>query len=98
MTFVAYHKDTTRYLCNHKETKTDKTSFASEAAAKAAITREANRGAINADDFLVADKETFHKSIEKDVVVTNLMTKQPTTIKANTPWCCNPASETYHSM
>ena len=31
-------------------------------------------------------------------IVKNLMTGQPVEIDADTPWCCNPASETYWSM
>ena len=31
-------------------------------------------------------------------IVRNLMTGQPVEIDADTPWCCNPASETYWSM
>lgn len=98
MSFVAYHKETTRYLCNHKGVKTDKTSFATEAAAKAAITREANSGAIVASDFLVADKVVFHNSIEKSVTVQNLMTKADVVQATNTPLVCDPSSETYWSM
>lgn len=30
--------------------------------------------------------------------VKNLMTGQDVTISEDTPWCCNPASETYWSM
>lgn len=32
------------------------------------------------------------------VTVKNLMTGQPVEIDRDTPWCCNPASETYWSM
>lgn len=34
----------------------------------------------------------------KTVIVKNLMTGKPVEIDADTPWCCNPASETYWSM
>lgn len=98
MSFVAYHKDTTRYLCNHKGVKTDKTCFSSEGAARAAITREAKTGAINAADFLVADKIIFHNTIEKTVEVKNLQTGQTVKQAANTPLVCDPSSETFWSM
>ena len=32
------------------------------------------------------------------VTVKNLMTGAPVEIDRDTPWCCNPASETYWSM
>lgn len=35
---------------------------------------------------------------ERYTTVTNLMTGKPVEIEADTPWCCNPASETYWSM
>jgi len=34
----------------------------------------------------------------KTKIVKNLMTGQDVEIDADTPWCCNPASETYWSM
>jgi hypothetical protein len=37
----------------------------------------------------------FHPS---QVTVKNLMTGKPVQIDRDTPWCCNPASETYWSM
>ncbi len=35
---------------------------------------------------------------ERYVTVKNLMTGKDVQIEADTPWCCNPASETYWSM
>jgi hypothetical protein len=35
---------------------------------------------------------------EKFKTVKNLMTGKDVVIESNTPWCCNPASETYWSM
>lgn len=32
------------------------------------------------------------------IVVNNLMTGKPVEIDRDTPWCCNPASESYWSM
>lgn len=32
------------------------------------------------------------------VTVQNMMTGKPVQIEKDTPWCCNPASETYWSM
>jgi hypothetical protein len=41
----------------------------------------------------------YYKAPErKTMVVKNLMTGKPVEIEADTPWCCNPASETYWSM
>ena len=97
MSYIAYHKETTRYLTNHKGVKTDKTVFATQSAALAAITREANRGAIKAEDFAVLESSEFAK-IEKKETVKSLMGGKEVVQSVNTPWCCNPASETYWSM
>ena len=35
---------------------------------------------------------------KQTIVVNNLMTGLPVEIDADTPWCCNPASETYWTM
>ncbi len=35
---------------------------------------------------------------ERYATVRNLMTGKEVQIEADTPWCCNPASETYWSM
>ena len=97
MSFVVYHKDTTRYLTNHPKVVTDKTSFATPAAAWAALTREVNRGAVKAEDFLIADKFVFHETIEKTITVKNLMTKADVVQSVNTPLILDPSSETYWS-
>jgi hypothetical protein len=95
MRYVAYHKDTTRYLCNHPGVKTDKEAFESQGAAKAAITREAKRGAINAADFLVANNVEFFTSIEKTETVKNIMSGKDVEQRVNTPFTSSVASETY---
>lgn len=97
MSYIAYHKETTRYLRNHPKVKTDKTHFATEAAAKAAITREAKRGRIKAEDFATASADDFAK-LEKTETKTNLLSGKEFQQSVNTPLCCDPSSETYHCM
>jgi hypothetical protein len=98
MTHVAYHKESTRLLCNclngvyvH--------DYKTEAAAKAAITRACNR-TMKADvnDYAVAEIEHFYKRIEKKETVRNLMSGKPVVQSVNTPRCCDPSSELYWSM
>lgn len=95
--YVVFHKDTTRYLSRHPKVKTDKCLFASEGAAKAALTREVNRGAVARADFRIAIMSEF-LMIEKTKTVKNLMSGKDVVQSVNTPWACNPASETYWSM
>jgi hypothetical protein len=40
----------------------------------------------------------YHKEVVKPKKVRNLMTDKEVEIDSDTPWCCNPASETYWSM
>jgi hypothetical protein len=98
MRYIVYNKETTRYLSLHPKVKTDNTSFASEGAAKAALTREVNRGAVKREDFTIADADAFHNGIQKMVTRKNLMTGKEYQEDANTPLVCSPASETYWSF
>lgn len=93
MSYVAYHKETTQYL------PVEKKSFATERAAKAAITRAYNDGKItNRDDYAVAEYSHFYHNIEKTRLVRNMMSGALVEISVNTPLCCDPSSETYWSM
>lgn len=98
MRYVVYHKDTTRYLSLHPKVKTDHTSFASEGAAKAALTREVNGGAVQREDFLITDSDNFHTNVEKMVKKRNLLSGTEFEQPANTPRACDPSSELYWSM
>ena len=97
MSYVIYHKETTRYLKSHRGVKTDKTYFASLAAAKSALTREVNNGAVKREDFDITDNINF-PYIEKMETVKNLMTGKDVLQSVNTPRCCDVSSEQYWSM
>lgn len=90
MGYVVYNAETTRKL-------TDRT-FRSEAAAKAARTRAAKAGEIDATDYAVAESGDFHDNIEKFVTRTNLLSGKEYQERVNTPIYCSPASESYWSM
>lgn len=47
------------------------------------------------EDDLITD---FGVLPEDKMVVKSLMTGEPVVIDKDTPWCCNPASETFWSM
>ena len=86
--FVVFHKD-----FPHQ----DKRYFKSEAGAKRSATCS-NRNAGKA--VYQAMEETFFllKHPVKTMVVKSLMTGQDVVIAEDTPWCCNPASESFWSM
>lgn len=96
MSFVVYNKETTRYLCNHPKVKTHKDRFATQSAAKSALTRE--RANINIHDFAIAEICEFHNNIEKFETVKNLMTGISVQQRVNTPLSCDVSSNTYWSM
>ena len=98
MMYVIYHKDTTRFLRILKNRHWEDAKFKSEGAAKACLTRMSKDAAFNPADYLIADSDTFYKTIEKTEVVHNLLSGKPVTQPVNTPLCCDPSSETYHSM
>lgn len=98
MSYVVYEKESTKRI-DGLNGGPKHTSFATMGAAKAARTRFLKAQLVyGPDDILIEESSKFYNEIEKDVEVKNLMSGQPTKIKANTPWCCNPASETYWSM
>ena len=86
--FVVFHKD-----FPHQ----DKRYFKSEAGARRSATCS-NR---NAGKTVYETMEELLFNIKYPVgtkVVKNLMTGKNVVIAEDTPWCCNPASETYWSM
>jgi hypothetical protein len=94
MAYVVYNKETTRTLYVK-----GKEYYATEAAAKAALTRAWKKGKIeHRYNWDVAEVGYFRANIEKIKVVKNLMSGKDVRISVNTPRCCDPSSETYWSM
>jgi len=96
--FVVYHKDTTRFLRILKNRHWEDAKFASEGAAKAAMTRLEKKGAVVRADYLIAESGVFYATIEKTETVKNLMSGKDVVQSVNTPLCCDPSSETYWSI
>ncbi len=93
--FLIYDKTTTRII---KERSYSKQYYATETAAKAAITRFVKKGICNKDDVAVAEASYFYDNIEKTEVVVNMMSGKQVRQSVNTPACCDVSSETYWSM
>ena len=87
MAYVVYHKDTT-IICKRKN---GDRSFASEAAAKAFITRQLNGDA----NYAVAELGYFEDNIEKRVERVNIMSGVKYMEPVNTPPFMSPACESY---
>ena len=100
MSYVVYEKESTKRIDGLNGGPRDKTSFATMAAAKAARTRFLKAQLVyGADDVLIEDADKFYREIEKDVHGVSAQDgKTPVTVKANTPYCCDPRFERYWSM
>ena len=64
-------------------------------AAHATRTRLCNKAGWSVGDLSIVARDTY---VAPKITVRNLMSGKPVEIDADTPWCCNPASETYWSM
>jgi hypothetical protein len=53
---------------------------------------------VGAVEYAVAHFTYYDTFVVTKKTVKNLMTGKTVEIDSNTPWCCNPASETYWSM
>lgn len=93
--FVIYNKENTRIV---KERAYSHQYYATEAAAKAAVTRFVKKGICKRDEVEIADAGHFFDFIEKTEIVTNLMSGKQVRQSVNTPRCCDPSTELYWSM
>ena len=64
-------------------------------AARATRTRLCRKAGWSVDELKIVARDTY---TAPRVTVKNLMSGKSVEIDADTPWCCNPASETYWSM
>lgn len=94
MTYVVYNKETTKTI---RAKAYGKEYYATEAAAKAFLTRMVKMG-YRKEDFAVAELGDFRTNIEKYETVTNLMSGKQVRQSVNTPLSCDVSSETYWSM
>ena len=64
-------------------------------AAKATRTRLCRKAGWSENELNIVSRDTY---VSPKITVKNLMTGRDVVIDADTPNCCNPASETYWSM
>ena len=94
MAYIVYNKETTKTI---RAKAYGKEYYATEAAAKAFLTRMVKMG-YRKEDFAVAEIGDFRANIEKYENVTNLMSGKQVRQSVNTPLSCDVSSETYWSM
>jgi hypothetical protein len=70
-------------------------AYKTHGAAQATRTRLCRKAGWNVSELNIVSRDTYRAP---KMTVKNLMTGAPVEIDADTPWCCNPASETYWSM
>ena len=95
MSYVVYRISDT--LVMHPKNDRYKTSWKSEGAAKAFLTRMVKMG-YNRDEYAFAETKTYSTFIEKMVEKTNMMTGKTYTESVNTRSYMSPSSEAYWSM
>jgi hypothetical protein len=98
MSYVIYNKETTIIVSGRRSW--ERKDFATEAAAKAALTRmiKKSNGKMVRENYAIIENGLFFKMIEKTVVVTNLMSGKEVRQSVNTPRCCDVSSELYWTM
>jgi hypothetical protein len=106
--WVIYHKDSTQILRIRTHNGNTTEWYYGESAAKAALTRYHKKWLVEQNilvsndgpmfDYGIADRDHYHKHIEKQVKRKNLMTGKEYEESVNTPLYMSPASETYWSM
>ena len=57
-----------------------------------------SNGQVNCTAHSFKEARLFAERADRMITVTNLMSGVEVEIPESTPWCCNPASETYWSM
>lgn len=84
------------YIVFHVRSTVIMKSFANKSSAKRSTTcMNRNSGS---NEYAFAPAAEYYNTVIRKKTVKNLMTDQDVEIDSNTPWCCNPASETYWSM
>lgn len=102
MRYVIFHTDTTLILYRRKRNGCTVEYYASEGAAKAALTRLDKAGKLHdgatKEDYAIEEVSVFRSSIEKKVERRNLLSGKTYMEAVNTPNYCSPSSEAYWSM
>lgn len=94
MAYVVYRTSDSRIVT---EKRYGKEVYATEAAAKAALTRMIKKNKHPGEQLKVQDLQAYRMFIEETVERVNLMSGKTYRESVNTPLCCSPASETYWS-
>ena len=98
MAYLVYEVSNSRIMRIARNGYWQEATYKSEAAAKAALSRLSKKSAVEASKYAIAEASEFYRSIDKKVVVINLMSGKEVVQSVNTPRCCDVSSESYWSM
>lgn len=99
MSYVIYHKETTKIVRVMRNGFWQDARFETERAAKAGLTRLVKTGKFNVSECAIAEFGAFRSSIEKTEVRKGIVSAagQEFEVPVNTPWSSGPWSEAYWS-
>ena len=95
MSYLIYNTKTTAIVT---ERAFSTRYYATESAAKAAVTRFAKKGVVSKDEVAVVEDDYYFENIEAKVKRVNMMSGKEYYESVNTPNFCSPSSESYWSM
>lgn len=108
MSYVIYEVESTRFLRILRNGYWQDADYKTQGAAKAGLNRhlaklaknEGKLGATVPVEYAISERSVFHKTIEKTRQTRNILNPKGGVIEipVNTPDCCDPGTETYHSM
>lgn len=107
MSYVIYEIESTRFVRVMRDGYWQDAEYATKGAATAAFNRlvakadaKDRSGWTFKQAHAIAERGYFHKHIEKMRKTRNILNPQAGEfeVPVNTPLCCDPGSETYHSM
>ena len=91
MSYVIFHRATSRLIQNDRE-------YPTERGAKIALARACKRDGLYPLDYGIMDADQYYSNEEKQVERVNLMTGEKYRESVNTPPHLSPAFESYWSM
>lgn len=96
--YYIYDIKTTRFVRILRDGYWQDAEYKTEIAAKSGFTRLKKAGKVDESTHAIAEATHFHANIELHETKKNLLSGLEFTQPVNTPLCCDPSSETYHSM
>jgi hypothetical protein len=97
MSYVIFHKDTTKIVRIMRNGYWQDARFETERAAKSGLTRLVKKTGIDADEHAIAEYNEFRNNVEKTETRKGIVgaAGKDFVVGVNTPWSSGPWSESY---